>query len=126
MSPMAEPAKVTAVPAVSAVRRSDGVQPARALRGTDAPASTVPRPDAAALLPEDVARFEQLVFGQPDHAARVAWHGAAGALGGHPGADHRPQGRAEPGQVQAASPMALTPADRIAATLHHLSLVRGL
>lgn len=126
MSPMAEPARLTAVPAVSAVRRADGVQPARALRGTDAPASAVPRPDAAALHPEDVARFEQLVFGQQHHTVHMTWRDAAGVLGGLPPADHRLQEPAEPEKAPAVSSLALTPADRIAATLHHLSLVRGL
>lgn len=109
-----EAASVAAVNRVSAVRRSDEVVQAPGLRSDDALRGAFARPSAARLPPQDVALFEQLVFGDAPHLR----------AGGRAHAAMTVEGASAP--APDSSGMGLQPADRIAGTLQHLGRIRGL
>lgn len=111
MRNLPESAAIAPLNRVSGVGRSDAATLPPLVRGADDRYGAIPRPTAAVLPAEDVARFEQLVFG--DLPAAPPW-----------GPDKR-NVRA-PSPLQAADPTGVQAADRIAATLRHLSQVRGL
>lgn len=115
---------VARVGAVGQAERSRPVDPARV---TDLRWTPWPRPDPALIPIGDITQFQTLVYGMPglnpaagvaaDSAADARWPSVHAAMA--PGAAPR-----------AGTPVAMTadeaPADRIALTLQHLRVLRGL
>lgn len=115
---------VARVGAVGQTDRSRSVDPARV---TDPRWAQWPRPDPAHIAIGDVTQFKALVYGLPGQqpSARWAADSPAGVQGG------AAQATVPPGAASVdASPAALmvheAPADRIAKTLQHLRVLRGL
>ena len=113
MSMPLESAPIAALSRVNPVGRADPTAPAQGLRTDDALRGAFARPSVARLPPQDVALFEQLVYGDAPHLRALGRVTAVRAGEGAPA----------PVQDPAAG---VQPADRIAATLQHLGRIRGL
>jgi hypothetical protein len=109
-----ESAPIAALNRVMPVGRADPAAQVRGLRTDDAVRGPFPfaRPDLAQLAAQDVALFEQLVYGDAPHL-RAGVRSTAAMVG---------EGASAPAQA----PSDVQPADRIAATLRHLGRIRGL
>lgn len=110
MSARPESASMAPLQRVSAVGRADAASWSPKLRDADRLHDAIPRPTVAWLPPEDVALFEQIVFGD----------------GAKPLSKGDPVSVSPESSALASEPIGVQTADRIANTLRHLSQVRGL
>jgi hypothetical protein len=114
---------VSAVSRVASVGRADGPALPSRIRDTDPSGAGFPRPEPSRLPPQDVARFEDLVFGPQGRPAPFGPGGAGPVRVAPPPAVGAMLADAPPVPP---APAPLNVADRIAHTLGHLSVVRGL
>jgi len=113
-----EPGAIASTARVQPVGATPGSEQAAGIRGSDLPGVSFPRPDPARIPAEDVLRFRALVLDQlmldrgPSQPAD-SWNSGA-----------QPSAAATDDSETFSLPV--TPADRIAATLRHLSTLRGV
>ncbi len=112
MSLATESVPIAALNRVIPVGRADPAAQVKRLRTDDALQGAFVRPAVAQLPTEDIALFEQLVYGDAPHL-RAGGRSTAAMVG-------------EGVSASSQAPSGVQPADRIADTLRHLSRIRGL